>query len=51
MKFHLNYQALLDHRTDLNCQRIIATHMSEDVLKQLDRLQIDHAFDGKVVEL
>lgn len=51
MKFHLNYQALIDHRTDLNCQRIIATHMSEDVLKQLDRLQIEHAFDGKVVEL
>jgi ribonuclease BN (tRNA processing enzyme) len=51
MKNHINYQTLLDHRSDLNCKRIIITHMSQDVLNRLDSLEIEYADDGKVVEL
>ena len=51
MKNHISYQTLLDHRIDLNCKRIIITHMSQDVLNRLDSLEIEYADDGKVVEL
>jgi ribonuclease BN (tRNA processing enzyme) len=51
MKNHLNYQTLLDHRSDLSCKRIIVTHMSQDMLDRLDSLELEYAEDGKIIEL
>jgi ribonuclease BN (tRNA processing enzyme) len=51
MKNHLNYQTLLDHRSDLNCKRIVVTHMSQDMLDRLNSLELAYAEDGKIIEL
>ena len=51
MKNHLNYQTLIDHHSELNCKRIIVTHMSEDMLNRLDRLELAHAEDGQTIVL
>ena len=51
MKNHLNYQTLMNYRNDLNCQRIIATHMSQDMLDRLNSLELEYAEDGKIIEL
>ena len=51
MKNHLNYQTLIDHRSDLNCKRIIATHMSQDMLDRLNSIGLEYAEDGKIIGL
>jgi ribonuclease BN (tRNA processing enzyme) len=51
MKFHLDYQSLLSQRERLSCRRILLTHMSEDMLARLERLEIEAAYDGLVVTL
>jgi len=51
VKYHLDYQTLLAHRAELGCNRLILTHMSEDMLARLDSLEIEFAEDGKEVAL
>ena len=51
MKNHLNYQTLIDHQSELNCKRIIVTHMSEDMLNRLGGLELEHAEDGQTIAL
>jgi ribonuclease BN (tRNA processing enzyme) len=51
MKNHLNYQTLMDHRNDLNCRQIVVTHMSQDMLDRLNRIDLEYAEDGKVINL
>jgi ribonuclease BN (tRNA processing enzyme) len=47
MKNHLNYRTLLERRQELQCNRIILTHMSDDMLGRLNRLEFEYAEDGK----
>ncbi len=47
MKNHLNYRTLLDRRQELQCKRIILTHMSDDMLERLDSLEFEYAEDDK----
>lgn len=51
MKYHLDYKSLLSHRERFSCRRLLLTHMSEDMLAQLDRVEIESASDGMVVTL
>ncbi len=51
IKFHLDYQTLLNHRAEIDCKRIILTHMNEDMLGRVDSLGVEYAEDGKVIEL
>jgi ribonuclease BN (tRNA processing enzyme) len=51
MKNHMTYQDLVEHRGDLNCRRIIATHMSQDLLDRRADLEMECAEDGKVIAL
>lgn len=51
MKFHLDYQSLISHWEAFTCKRIIVTHMSEDMLSRLDRLEFDAAEDGMLISL
>ena len=51
MKNHMSYQALIDHHSDLNCKRIIVTHMSQDMLDRLDSIELEPAEDGKTIVL
>jgi ribonuclease BN (tRNA processing enzyme) len=45
--YHLDYQTLLERRTDLECRRLILTHMSDEMLRRIQNLDIEGAEDGK----
>jgi ribonuclease BN (tRNA processing enzyme) len=49
VKFHLDLATLLRHRARLDCRRLIVTHMSEDMLRRRDALEVETAEDGKLV--
>ncbi|HEY7676971.1 MAG TPA: MBL fold metallo-hydrolase [Candidatus Methylomirabilis sp.] len=51
VKYHLDYQTLLDKRPDLACRRMILTHMSEDMLRRLPDVDAEWAEDGKTFTL
>lgn len=51
IKYHLDYKTILNHRSQLGCRRIILTHMNEDLLRQLGKLDLEWAEDGKVISL
>ena len=48
---HLDYQTLMVHRRELECDRIILTHMNEDMLRRIGNLDAESAEDGKSVVL
>ncbi len=50
-KNHMDYTTLLKNKERLNCDRIILTHMSAEVLDQIDNLIFECAFDGMVIDL
>ena len=49
VKFHLNYEALMRHRRQLQCKRLVVTHMNTDMLGRLDSLDVECADDGKEI--
>lgn len=49
IKFHLDYQALMEKKAELDCKRIILTHMSDDMLRRIDSLELEYAEDGKEI--
>ena len=49
--YHLDYQTLMNHRTELECRRLILTHMNDDMLRKLGSLNAEGAEDGKIVVL
>jgi ribonuclease BN (tRNA processing enzyme) len=51
IKFHLDYQTLIEKKAELDCKRIILTHMSDDMLRRLDSLELEHATDGMEIIL
>jgi ribonuclease BN (tRNA processing enzyme) len=48
---HLNYETLMQHRAELDCERIVLTHMSEDMLDHLSDVELQTAGDGVVIEV
>jgi ribonuclease BN (tRNA processing enzyme) len=48
---HLNYETLMAHRTELECGRIVITHMSENMLDHLTEVELEAAADGTVIEV
>ncbi len=44
--FHLDYSTLMQHRSQLDCKRIVLTHMSSDMLSHLPDLEVEAAHDG-----
>jgi ribonuclease BN (tRNA processing enzyme) len=48
---HLDYQTLLEKRPLLDCQRLVLTHMSEDMLAHAADLEIEAAADEMMIEL
>ena len=51
IKYHLDYQTLREQRGRIECQRIILTHMSQDMLGRAGEVEFECAEDGKVVIL
>lgn len=48
---HLDYRTLLAHREELRCDRLVITHMSEDMLSRLPEIELEYAEDGKRIAL
>ena len=51
VKFHLDYRTLMEHREELACNRLVLTHMSADMLRRVERLDVECAEDGKEIML
>lgn len=51
MKNHMNYRTLLAHRPELNCRRLIITHLGDDILNRLNEVELEVAKDGMEVVL
>jgi len=46
IKFHLNYRTLMDHLPALKPGRLLLTHMSQDMLDRLEKIDTKAAYDG-----
>ncbi len=49
--FHMNYPDLVEHRHELDAKRIVLTHLGPEMLRHMDDVQEDCAYDGLVIEL
>jgi ribonuclease BN (tRNA processing enzyme) len=50
-KFHLDFQTLRARWPELRARRTVLTHMSQDMLEHLDRVDVETAHDGMLIEL
>jgi ribonuclease BN (tRNA processing enzyme) len=48
---HLSYRIITQKRPQLQCRRLLLTHMGDDVLAHLSELEIETAADGTVIEV
>jgi ribonuclease BN (tRNA processing enzyme) len=51
VRHHLDYRTLMERRAELGCRRLVLTHMSDDLLRQLRNLDAEWAEDGKSIVL
>ena len=51
VRFHLDYTTLMQHRAQLDCKRLIITHMGPDMLAHVSELPVEAAYDGLEVSL
>jgi len=50
IKFHLDYETLTSHLSELNPKRLILTHMGEEILNRSD-LAYEYAEDGLMIKI
>jgi ribonuclease BN (tRNA processing enzyme) len=48
---HLDYQTIIEKRSQFDCERLVLTHMGNDVLARLSDLELETARDGLTIEL
>jgi ribonuclease BN (tRNA processing enzyme) len=48
---HLDYRTLLEHRSELDCKRLVLTHMGDDMLKRRGEVDEELASDGLAIEV
>lgn len=48
---HLSYRTLMAHRAELDCARIVLTHLGSTTLARLAELELEYATDGLVLEI
>jgi ribonuclease BN (tRNA processing enzyme) len=48
---HLSYRTLLSHRDELDCKRIVLTHLGAEMLARIGELELEHAVDGTVLDI
>lgn len=51
IRYHLDYQTLRAHLTEIQAARIMLTHMSRDMLSRLGEAELPAAYDGMVIDL
>ena len=47
IRYHLDYATIMSHQQHLNARRLVLTHMNEDMLARLPRIEAEWAEDGK----
>lgn len=48
---HVSYRELVRHRAELDCGRIVLTHLGRETLDHLAELELEHATDGLALEI
>lgn len=48
---HISHKTLMAHRSEIDCGRIVLTHMTRDVLDRLSQVELETASDGMVLEI
>jgi ribonuclease BN (tRNA processing enzyme) len=51
LDFHLSLEELREHRDDLDCGRLILTHLGHDMAERRGQIEIETADDGLAVKL
>jgi ribonuclease BN (tRNA processing enzyme) len=51
IRYHLDYQTLYAHRTEIHAEQIVLTHMSAAMLARLADTELPAAYDGMVIDL
>jgi ribonuclease BN (tRNA processing enzyme) len=51
LDFHLSLEELREHRDDLDCGRLILTHLGEEMSRERGQIEIETADDGLAVKL
>jgi ribonuclease BN (tRNA processing enzyme) len=51
VRFHLDYATLMRHRAELDCPRVILTHMGPDMLAHVGEAALEAAYDGLEVSV
>jgi ribonuclease BN (tRNA processing enzyme) len=51
VRYHMNYRTLMEHRDELDCKRLILTHMGEEMLSRIGSLEVEGAEDGQRIVL
>jgi len=51
VRYHLDYRTLMRHRPELDCKRIVLTHMSGDMLNRRSEVDFECAEDGQEILL
>jgi hypothetical protein len=41
----------MEHRAELECDRIVLTHLGADAIAHLDEIELERATDGSAIEL
>jgi ribonuclease BN (tRNA processing enzyme) len=48
---HISYRTLMSHRDELDCKKIVLTHLGAETLARIGELEIVHAVDGASIEV
>lgn len=48
---HLNYHTIMAHREELECPRLVLTHMGREMLDHLEEIDVTCAHDGMVLTI
>ena len=51
LDFHLSLEEMREHRDDLDCGRLILTHLGEEMSRERGQIEIETADDGMAVKL
>ena len=51
LDFHLSLEELREHRDDLDCGRLILTHLGEEMSRERGQIEIETADDGMALKL
>ncbi len=51
IRYHLDYRTVQVQRARLGCQRLILTHMSDDMLRRAGEVEAECAHDGQIIAL